>query len=902
MVSASKILTVSYGTFSCTLEGFDDSFDTMKAIAEYFRDLAADDRYFGAEPPTPDADMLARIAEREISRRVQAHEEQGKIVLRAQDDTAQEAPTGTALAAATAPDQGTAQEAQTHDTPEQSSAHPLAALSADTGHADTGDTADRETARDVAQETVQDTADRTTPDQAEPAVDAPTEDAPKSEAAQAPEPEAAKTPEPETEADTETGENAIIAAASETPDEATTTQPEVAHTTPAEAKAENDIAETEDAKAGSQEDDAPVAVPVPDAVPQAAPVEASLPDEDSAEEADLDVAQMIAEPAQVEDADEEDSVAAKLRRIRSVVVQKELDYEINEYSEDQHAIEPRSDASAELDALLASAPEDEDDFATTSDARGEDHDAEGAGDDFDLDAFMANAGPSVDDELTSSFDWSDATPEPGKAPESDAADARDDMQDDTPLRADGTPPVEDTLAQILADSMPDETLEDDAPEDVLSAMPDPEQDVPQSPEPALLLGDDIRISETAEPETDATSVNAQVVKVKREEFEAAVERGVIEEDHADSPAEPEPETAEPETAHITDDDLSPEEEAELQRELAEVEAELGLQNDAPTAAAEAEVEATEAPTATHAEAQDEAQDDAFADPETAETTAVTEDEDEVGERVQDHAEDLGDDRAGDEADTADATPAAEAEAAPAAKPRRGLARLISGVKRQPEDVERLFDEADTQMGDQENSMRRNAIQHLRAAVAATRAEKKAGGQIDEGVDDAPYRSDLAEVVRPRRPSADGASAMPATTRPREQRPAPLKLVAEQRVDRERAPVRPRRVVTADLEPQDATSVDGAGFSEFAANLGATDLSDLLEAAAAYMSDVEGRPEFSRPMLMSKLKEVAAEDFTREDGLRSFGQLLREGKLRKIKGGRFSVTDHTEFREQARSAG
>ena len=138
------------------------------------------------------------------------------------------------------------------------------------------------------------------------------------------------------------------------------------------------------------------------------------------------------------------------------------------------------------------------------------------------------------------------------------------------------------------------------------------------------------------------------------------------------------------------------------------------------------------------------------------------------------------------------------------------------------------------------------------------------------------------------------------------RPAPLKLVASQRVDETSqdaaddapiAPVSPRRVATTPA----ALTTDAGNFAEFAEEMGATELPDLLEAAAAYIAYVEGGEDFSRPQIIKKVQATTDQAFSREDGLRSFGTLLRQGRINKARNGRFQVSDQTRFKP-AKQAG
>ncbi|WP_299282784.1 hypothetical protein [uncultured Tateyamaria sp.] len=719
MTNNNKILTVSYGTFSCTLEGFDDSFGTMKAIAEYFRDLASDDRYFGAEPPQPDAEMLARIAEREISRRVEAREDKGRIVLSAGEAEVAQAPAAAALAPVTVPEQAPEPE-QVPDIAEVEEAEV--------------ETAEVPEVADVEEPTQEDVVEATTPV---------AEDI---------------TPEP--------------------------VLPEAV----AEADDTTDVAEIEDSA------EAFFADVTEDAAPEMTAQDATDAVEDAATLAP-------------------DSIAAKLQRIRAVVSQHQDDDDEDAMFEDEHAEDLAP--SQDVDDAIAADTDQSAFVAETVDA------IESA--QSDEDSTEADVAEDEDDisSILSRFDTNDEA----VAEQSDiASDMSDDISSDAAEETSQDNDDDlglDSLAALMARDTEDEVYTAEAEEN--------------------LFEDSVEAINADEDEDLAAPAprRARVIKVKRADIDAAIAKGQIEE-VADDDA----------TATST---LSDEEEAELLADLAQVEAELP----------------------------DDAHDATFED-------ALDEDligdiaEDDVSKDADAHDVIAEDDLVEDDI-AEDIEVAAEAES--------------EETKVNDDDVSRLMAEADNQMDEPEGSSRRNAFAHLKAAVAAKKADAGIGSKDEE--EEGAFRSDLASVVKPRRPTVSSSRG----ERPSAERPAPLKLVAEQRVDVEAAPkgpVRPRRVAAVQEVTHDTE--DEGNFADYASDMGAHTLPDLLEAAASYLSFVEGRDQFSRPQLMSKVRQVEERDFSREDGLRSFGQLLRAGKIEKIKGGRFTVTGDIGYRPDQRAAG
>ena len=217
-------------------------------------------------------------------------------------------------------------------------------------------------------------------------------------------------------------------------------------------------------------------------------------------------------------------------------------------------------------------------------------------------------------------------------------------------------------------------------------------------------------------------------------------------------------------------------------------------------------------------------------------------------------------------------------------------------------VGRLLQETDDKFNDGDGIRRRRVISQMRAAVAATKADRILSRIIprdeQEAEDQNAYRQDLTRAMT-RRPSFSEVAKAEAAARP-----APLVLVSSQRVDEDET----ASIATPDPTPQrvavnEDTMAEASNFREFAANMGATELPDLLEAAAAYTAFVEGQPHFSRPEIMKRVARVdPALEVSREAGLRSFGQLLRQGKIHKLQRGQFTVPASTRFNPTQRIAG
>ncbi|MQY43384.1 hypothetical protein GG681_12085 [Epibacterium sp. SM1969] len=215
------------------------------------------------------------------------------------------------------------------------------------------------------------------------------------------------------------------------------------------------------------------------------------------------------------------------------------------------------------------------------------------------------------------------------------------------------------------------------------------------------------------------------------------------------------------------------------------------------------------------------------------------------------------------------------------------------------DVSRLMAAADEKLDDPDAAASREAYGHMRAAVSAAQGDKN-----DDAEDaSADYRKDLASAVQPRRPVVRRRSERPAAAQNQ-----PLKLVAEQRIDEPKpaeakvvakSTVRPRRVTTS-MKPA-APETSDSNFAKYAHDTGAVELHEMLEAAASYLSFVKGQDVFSRPELINKVRATGTE-FNREDSMRSFGRLLRDGKIARRQNGRFAASEEIGFQPQGRAAG
>lgn len=91
------------------------------------------------------------------------------------------------------------------------------------------------------------------------------------------------------------------------------------------------------------------------------------------------------------------------------------------------------------------------------------------------------------------------------------------------------------------------------------------------------------------------------------------------------------------------------------------------------------------------------------------------------------------------------------------------------------------------------------------------------------------------------------------------------------------------------------SIDtSTGFGAYLAQKDHETMEDQMELAAAYAMHEEDRAVFSRPHILRHLEAANGGNLDREDGLRAFGILLREGIIEKIARGEFKLTRRSRY--------
>lgn len=215
--------------------------------------------------------------------------------------------------------------------------------------------------------------------------------------------------------------------------------------------------------------------------------------------------------------------------------------------------------------------------------------------------------------------------------------------------------------------------------------------------------------------------------------------------------------------------------------------------------------------------------------------------------------------------------------------RERRAHIFTDQKTDADDtaIERILAQTNDHMDSHDASRRRNAIGHLKAAVQAAIADKSEGGDgRDEDTYETQFRSDL-EQAKQDKPTPENTAT---STRDRGVRPQD---------DNTNAP-RSRQDASPETGSASTAYTDDQLFAAYVQHVNATDTEGYLRAAAVFASLSSGQPHFSRSEVVGLVAGLeVARDITREDVLRAFGRLLRDGVIIKVAQGSYSLAKDSQ---------